>query len=430
MSADRLGVTYLLETPHDLEATAARVAAFLSAGTFARVPGETRELKRRFDATVEAIRELAPFRKTSLPLKLPGGGTAREVRRAEVDVSVPLETTGTQLSGLLATVHGSVYGLNEVSGLRLLDLRLPKGLCDAHPGPQFGVAGTRRLAGVSGRPLIGSIVKPNVGLTPSQTAALVGDLVGAGVDFVKDDEKMTSPPYSRLEERVQAVMPIVHDAAARSGRQAMYAFNVSDDDPEEMVRKHDVVAEAGGSCVMVSINQVGLAGLRFLRKRCRLPIHAHRNGWALLTRHPALGMEFVAYQKLWRLAGVDHLHVNGLRNKFWEEDDSVVAAVRACLAPLCREDDRLLPVVGSGMWAGQVPDTFRRTGTDDFLYIAGGGIQAHPGGAGAGVVSILQAWDAVVAGVPLEEHARGHAELRQAIETFAKPGEVLEGATS
>jgi len=42
-------------------------------------------------------------------------------------------------------------------------------------------------------------------------------------------------------------------------------------------------------------------------------------------------MSFVAFQKLWRVAGIDHTHVNGLRNKFCETDESVVASARACL---------------------------------------------------------------------------------------------------
>jgi ribulose 1,5-bisphosphate carboxylase large subunit-like protein len=52
---------------------------------------------------------------------------------------------------------------------------------------------------------------------------------------------------------------------------------------------------------------VGLAGVEHLRSCSQLPIHAHRNGWGALTRHPSLGFDFMAYQKVWRLAGVDHL---------------------------------------------------------------------------------------------------------------------------
>jgi ribulose-bisphosphate carboxylase large chain len=78
----------------------------------------------------------------------------------------------------------------------------------------------------------------------------------------------------------------------------------------------------------------------------------------------------------------------------------------------------ILPVVSSGQTGLQVPETFRRTRTIDLLYMAGGGLLAHPGGAAAGVTAIRQAWEAAVARVDLDDYARTHVELRQQIEKF------------
>ena len=78
-------------------------------------------------------------------------------------------------------------------------MELPDAFVAAHPGPRFGIAGTRELAGVHGRPVVGTIVKPSVGLSPDQTAALVKTLAEADIDFVKDDELMADPPHSPLE---------------------------------------------------------------------------------------------------------------------------------------------------------------------------------------------------------------------------------------
>jgi 3-oxoisoapionate-4-phosphate transcarboxylase/hydrolase len=139
----------------------------------------------------------------------------------------------------------------------------------------------------------------------------------------------------------------------------------------------------------------------------------------MYSRHPALGMDFTAYQKLWRLAGVDHLHVNGLKNKFCEPDDSVVKSIQACLTPMFG-GYLAMPVVSSGQWGGQAEETYRRTQTLDIMYLAGGGILAHPGGAAAGVAAIRQAWEAAAAGIPQEEHARFHEELRQSREFFGR----------
>ena len=116
-------------------------------------------------------------------------------------------------------------------------------------------------------------------------------------------------------------------------------------------------------------------------------------------------MEFTAYQKLWRLAGVDHLHVNGLKNKFCESDESVVRSIKACLTPMFG-GYLIMPVVSSGQWGGQAPETYRQTHTLDLMYLAGGGILAHPGGPAAGVTAIRQAWEAAVRGIALTSYAR------------------------
>jgi ribulose-bisphosphate carboxylase large chain len=324
------------------------------------------------------------------------------------------------LTTLLATVAGNLFELREFTGLKLLDLELPAAFGEAYDGPQFGIDGTRRLAGVFDRPIVGTIIKPSVGLSPGHTADLVRALAEAGIDFIKDDELMANPPHSPIAERVPAVMRAINDVADRTGKKVMYGFNISDE-PDAMCRHHDLVGRHGGTCVMASINSVGVAGVSHLRRHCSLPIHAHRNGWGMLTRCPALGIEFAAYQKIWRLAGVDHLHVNGLSNKFWEPDDSVVRSIRSCLTPLFG-GYHVMPVVSSGQWGGQAPETFRRCGTVDLMYLAGGGIMGHPDGPAAGCRAIKQAWEAAVMGASLGDYARTHSELGRSLEKFGRPG--------
>jgi ribulose-bisphosphate carboxylase large chain len=81
-----------------------------------------------------------------------------------------------------------------------------------------------------------------------------------------------------------------------------------------------------------------------------------------------------------------------------------------------------MPVISSGQWGGQAPETYRRTGTVDLMYLAGGGIMAHPAGPAAGLAGIRQAWEAAMAGIPLETYAEVHAELRQTLEKFRPTG--------
>lgn len=168
---------------------------------------------------------------------------------------------------------------------------------------------------------------------------------------------------------------------------------------------------------MVSINSVGWGGVKQVCDWGELSIHGHRNGWGMLNRHPWLGVNFPAYSKLWRLAGVDQMHVNGIKNKFWESDDSVVRSIASCLTPFL-SNESVLPVVSSGQWGGQAFETYARTGATDLLYMAGGGIMAHPFGPAGGVKALKQAWECAVEGLSLEEAAKRHPEFAASVRKF------------
>jgi ribulose-bisphosphate carboxylase large chain len=398
---DRIHARYAVRTTHSAERAAEVIAGEQSTGTFTRVPGETDELRERHGARVESVKEA-------------GDGWH------EVSISWPLANLGASLPNLLATVSGNLWEVKQFSGLRLLDLKLPAAFLERYCGPQFGVAGTRRLCGVETGPVIGTIIKPSVGLDPAQTAELVRQLAEGGIDFIKDDELQCDGPHCPFEDRLAAVMRVLHDHADRTGKMVMYAANITGE-IDEMLRRHEQVVKAGGACVMVSIHSVGLPALVALRRVAGVAIHGHRNGWGLLGRSGDLSISFVAWQKLWRLAGVDHLHCNGIANKFWEPDESVIASARECLKPMFDLPGRgceIMPVFSSGQTARQATPTFAALGTTDLLFAAGGGIMAHPEGAAAGVLSLRQAWQAAVEGIPLETYAVSHPELRAALDRF------------
>jgi ribulose-bisphosphate carboxylase large chain len=451
---ERIQATYFIETPLPVEKAAAVLAGEQSSGTFVEVPGETAELKQRFAARVEKI---TPLDTVSTP-SLPGAKSATGMfQRAEVLVSWSLENMGYNLPTLVSTIQGNLYEITAFTGLKLMDLELPPSFAQHFRGPAFGVAGCRQLTKVEGRPLIGTIIKPSIGMTPQQTADLVKVLAEAGIDFIKDDELMANPPHSPFNERVDAIMRVINAHTDRTGKKVMYAFNVSDE-LDAMQRHYEKVVKSGGTCAMISLNSVGLSGAKKICDNGALAIHGHRNGWGMLNRHPLLGIEFPAYQKLWRLAGVDQLHVNGIANKFWESDDSVVRSIEACLTPPFAEptptpsqegsqksqahpakvpllggvrdglpqtiktnpDFSVLPVVSSGQWGGQACETYRRTKTVDLLYMAGGGIMAHPDGPAAGVRSLQKWWESAVEGLTLEQAAAKYPELKKSVEKFGR----------
>jgi 3-oxoisoapionate-4-phosphate decarboxylase len=408
-------ITYRIETPGSIEKLADKIASDQSTGTFVDVPGETEELRNRVAARVVAVRNLPPLRAPTFPSDETG-----PFKRADVDIEFPLGAIGTDLTALMTIAIGGVFSIKGFSGIRIIDMQLPHAFATAYRGPQFGVAGSRKLTGVFDRPIIGTIIKPALGLRPHETAALVREVVEAGADFVKDDEKLMSPDYSPLAERIKAIMPVILDHEQKTGRKCMYAWGISALDPDQMMRNHDLVLNAGGNCAVININSIGMGAMAFLRARSALVLHAHRNGWDALTRHPGFGMEFKVYQQFWRLLGVDQFQINGIRVKYWEPDESFVASFKAVSTPLFSPDDCPLPVAGSGQWGGQAQETYERTGrTQDLMYLCGGGIVSHPGGAAAGVCAVKQAWEAAVAGIAMETYAKSHIELAQSIAKFA-----------
>lgn len=413
---ERVKAVYLVETPYTLERAAEVIAGEQSTGTFTAVPGETEALKARHGARIEAIEPLESATAPSLPgAKLPSGHDG-QYRRGHIAVSFPLDNFGPSIPNLMSAVAGNLYELQELSGLRLVDLELPEAFARRYPGPKFGIEGTRRLTGVYDRPILGTIVKPSIGLSPEALGELVYELAVAGMDFIKDDELNANPPYLPLPLKVKTVMAAIERAADVTGRKLMYAFNITGD-IDELRTHHDLVVGAGGTCVMASILSVGLAGLAELNRYSEVPIHGHRNQWGMLTRAPLLGMEFTAYQKLCRLAGADQLHVNGLNSKFYESDESVRRSIQACAEPLLGGYPTL-PVVSSAQWAGMAPATYEAAGGVDVMHLAGGGMLAHPDGPAAGCESMKLGWEAAVQGVPLETYAESHPALRRAIEKY------------
>lgn len=410
---ERIIATYYIETPYDSASAAAVLAGEQSSGTFVAVPGETEELKHRFAARVESITALETVSEPAIPGAVSETGI---YHRAIVKVSWSVENFGYNLPVLISTLQGNLYEIRQFTGLKLIDIELPASFANHYAGPAFGIAGCRTLTGVHQRPLIGTIVKPSIGLTPQQTASLVKTLAEAGIDFVKDDELLSSSANSAFDDRVDVIMDVINRHADKTGKKVMYAFNISGE-MDEMLQRYEKVLNAGGTCAMISLNSVGISATKKICDQRALAIHGHRNGWGMLTRHPLLGIDFRAYQKLWRLAGVDQIHVNGIQNKFWESDDSVVQSIEACLAPLFGGYS-VLPVVSSGQWGGQAPETYRRTQTTDLLYMAGGGILAHPLGAAAGVTALHQAWQAAVDGLSVQEAAKLYPEFAKSVEKF------------
>lgn len=413
----RIEADYLIETAIDPMQAAEIMAGEQSSGTFRPVPAETPELKLRAAARIEQLEALEPVMTPTLP----GAMQPKDKQiwhRALVTLSWPLDNIGPSLPNLITTIAGNLFELQPLSGIRLLDLRLPTAFAERYAGPKFGIQGTRALAGVPERPLIGTIIKPSVGLSADATGALVADLCAGGIDFIKDDELQADGPACPFEDRVKSTMRAVNAAADKTGKKAMVAFNLTGE-IDEMRRRHDLVRDCGGTCVMVNLTGVGMSGMIDIGRHTELPIHAHRAGWGALTRDPLLGWSYPAWSKLWRLAGADHMHVNGFDNKFTESNESVAASVASLKDPLFGNSPMCaVPVFSSGQTVRQAAATLNAAGSPDVLVTAGGGIIAHPDGVTEGVKAMRQAYDAAMQGVDVDVYAKEYHELTAALAAF------------
>lgn len=414
--------TYIVETPCPIADVAAMMAGEQSAGTFVRVEGETDELRARFGAVVVSTQEVghsdAPTLRSAWAERK-GLNGPRGIFRVVIDY--PEDNVGVNLPTLASIVAGNLYDLGEVTGLKLIDVQVRPEYRDRYDLPVMGIAGTRASTGVQGRPLFGTIIKPNIGLSPEEIAALVERLCVAGADFIKDDEIAGTHPHAPVDARIRAVMNVVRRHQDRTGKLVMVAFNITDE-TDAMRRHADLLAAEGGSCAMVSLNWVGMSAVQTLRRHTALAIHGHRNGFGGMGRHPLLGIGVRAYQLLYRLAGIDHMHVHGMGGKFSDLDEDVTDAARHCLEQLGQGDDRVMPIFSSGQWAGTLPHTLKQIGSDDLMFLCGGGIMAHPGGPAAGLESLRQAHEAVTSGLSLEQAAVTRPELAAALATFGKKG--------
>jgi ribulose-bisphosphate carboxylase large chain len=402
MSRDprKISCVYRIESSIELSRAAAILAGEQSSGTFVAVPGESPELHERFGAEVIDVRQFDRHQPS-----LPSRTSPDEVSVGEVIVEFPMESVGSDFATLLTALAGNLFELDELTGCRLQSVSLPGDLVDAHPGPAFGIAGTRKLIGNQDDVLIGTIIKPNIGLGPEEFRKIVGELARAGIDFIKDDELMTDPEYLPLSTRVLIAQEEIRAAWEVTGRNTMYAYNITGD-LEGLRRRHDQVVAAGGSCVMLNIPVMGLPALAWLRTFAEVPVHGHRAGLAASMRHPALGIDYTVWQQLARLAGADQIHVSGLGSKFYETDEQVVANIRSLQTPL-GPTLAPLPVLSSGQNVHTPGVTHAAVGSKDLLMLAGGGVAAHPDGPAAGVRSLRQSWQAAVAGESVESYAQG-----------------------
>ena len=358
-----------------------------------------------------------------------------------VKVVYPLELFELDnLLGLLASIAGNVFGMRRLLGLRLEDVYLPKKFLSQFKGPNKGKNGVKKLFGIEKRPIVGTVPKPKVGYSVEEVEKLAYELLSGGMDYIKDDENLTSPDYCKFEERVKAIMKVIEKVEGETGEKKSWFANITAD-VREMEKRLKFIADYNNPHVMVDVVITGWSVLGYIRDLAAdhgLAIHGHRAMHASFTRNPYHGISMFVLSKLYRVIGIDQLHVGTagagkLEGKKWE----VVQYARVFSEKkyIPEENDVFhlqqdfhhikpaMPVSSGGLHPGNLQPVIDALGSEIVIQV-GGGVLGHPDGPRSGATAVRQALDAIINGISLEEYAKEHKELAKALEKWGKVSPV------
>jgi ribulose-bisphosphate carboxylase large chain len=352
-----------------------------------------------------------------------------------VRIAYPLELFELgNLPNILSSVGGNVYGMKSVKGLFWEDVEIPEKMLKSFRGPQFGINGVRKYLNVYDRPLVGTIVKPKVGLTSEQHAKVAYDAWIGGCDIVKDDENLGSQKFNNFYKRIKLTLKSMKKAEKETGEKKIYLANCTAE-TEEMKKRIKFVEENGGNYIMLDILTLGWAALQTARNFTKLPIHAHRAGHAMFDRienknKEGFGMSMEVIAQFSRMIGVDTLHIGTAYGKMSGGKDEVLHIEEEMEREFTKETKNYLeqkwynikPVLGvasGGVYPGIVPQIMNFMGKDVVLQ-AGGGIHGHPQGTIAGAKAMRQAVDATLKKIPLDKYSKTHPELKIALDKWGE----------
>lgn len=382
---------FYIESKIPIKKAASMVAAESSVGTWTEV--HTRK---------KALQELA--------------ANVFEIKKNIIKVEYPLELFELgNIPQLLSSIAGNIFGMKEVEKLRLLDISFPKKYVQSFKGPKFGISGVRNVLKIKDRPLVGTIIKPKLGLNYKEHAKVAYEAWVGGIDIVKDDENLTNQKFNPFKKRIAETLKMMHKAEKETCEKKAYMPNITSEINEALSRAK-FVKDNNGNYIMIDIITTGWAGLQTIRnKDFGLILHAHRAGYAMFARNPKHGMSMPVIVKLSRLIGFDQLHIGTAVGKMSENLQEVLENVKFCKEEIGLK--KIFPVCSGGLHPGHIPKLVKYFG-NDIVIQAGGGIHGHPKGTKAGATAMRQSVDATMKNIPLKEYAKTHKELNEAIKTW------------
>ncbi len=336
-------------------------------------------------------------------------------------IAFPVEDFSLDIGGvpqILSIIAGNLFGLEALHAVRLEDVTFPKCILREFKGPKYGIDGMRSILKRPSKPLVGTIVKPKIGLSPQETADYVYEAGMGGLTNGKDDETLSNQKFCPLEDRVVAIAEALDKVKSETGHVMIHAINVSTNG-HQILEVAERAQELGATELMVDVLTCGFGAIQVLAEdpSIKLPIHVHRTMHGAMTRNLDHGINMKVFATLTRMVGGDALHVGtfgvGKMKGAAHED---LANRDMCLTNELPYK-RMMPVASGGVHPGMIKKFVEIAGTELQIQ-AGGGVSGHPGGVRGGARAMVQAVDAAAADIPLDVYARDHAELAAAIKKW------------
>ena len=388
-----------------------------------------------------------------------------DLRRNLVWIAYPwrLFDRGGNVQNILTYIVGNVLGMKEVIALKLLDVWFPPAMLEQCDGPSYTLDDMRKYLDVYGRPILGTIVKPKMGLTSAEYAEVCYDFWTGGGDFVKNDEPQADQDFCPYKKMVKHVKFAMDKAVKETGRKKVHSFNVSSPDFDTMIERCELIVDAGfeqGSyAFLIDGITAGWMAVQTLRRRYpEVFIHFHRAAHGAFTRvENPMGFSVLVLSKFARLAGASGIHTGtaGVGKMAGTPGEDIVAAheilrfkskghffeqswskipsrdkdsmrlVQEDLAHhLILDDDewrgvkKCSPIVSGGLNPTLLKLFIDLMGGVDFITTMGAGCHAHPRGTKQGAAALVQSCEAYTQGIDIQEYAKTHKELKLAIDFF------------
>jgi ribulose-bisphosphate carboxylase large chain len=302
-----------------------------------------------------------------------------------VKISFPLSNINLEedgISQILCHIAGGQVDILEIQKCHILNIELPEDVEKSFRlKPAYGIDGFRKLNGVYEKPFLGGIIKPKVGMSPEILLEVVKEMVGSGVNFIKEDELLGNPDHCPLEKRV----PLISNWIKNNAPDVIYCFCINGDSPYALERAN-FVEEQGGNGIHINVWS-GLGVYRAIRKQNpNLWIHFQKSGDKFFTdKRAPFHIYWPVICKIAGWSGVDSIHA-GMIGGYMNQDEE---ELKDTLEMLWKYN--IVPALSCGMHPGLVQFVNESLNSFDWMANVGGAMHAHPMGTLGGGIAMKQA---------------------------------------